>query len=95
MNPIEDLSVLALAVAICSLVYTLVTMRALLVRHNTLEAQLETRLNQLPSAQEFIDLRVKLAGMDARQDSVLAEVHGTRSAVRRVEDFLLKGKSNE
>jgi len=86
MNVLEDLSVLALAVAVCTLVYTLVATRALLLRHHTLEA----RLGQLPTAQEFTDLRVQLAGLEAKQAAVLSEAHGALVAIRRVEDFLLK-----
>lgn len=54
----------------------------------------EHRLAQLPSVQEFGDIRVKLASVEAKQEAVLTEAHGARAAIRRVEDFLLKSSRN-
>lgn len=54
----------------------------------------EQRLAQLPNVQEFTDIRVKLASVEARQEAILTETHGARAAVRRVEDFLLKSRLN-
>lgn len=54
----------------------------------------DQRLGQLPNVQEFTDIRVKLASVEARQEAVLTETHGARAAIRRVEDFLLKSKLN-
>jgi len=82
----EDLIMLALAVSICSLIYTLVATRTLLHR----QTALEDKLGQLPSAAEFANLRVQLAGLEAKQAAVLSEAHGALVAIRRVEDFLLK-----
>lgn len=90
MNMAEALMVLALAVSVCSLVYTLVAVRALLLRQHAHEA----RLNELPTNQEFSDIRVKLASVEAKQEAVLAEAHGARAAIRRVEDFLLKASKS-
>ena len=90
MSLLEGLMALALVVSICSLIYTLAATRTLLLRQNALE----TRLGQLPSTQEFTDIRVKLASVEAKQEAVLTEAHGARAAIRRVEDFLLKSSKS-
>lgn len=54
----------------------------------------EHRLAQLPSVQDFTDIRIKLASLEVKQESVLTEAHGARAAIRRVEDFLLKSSRN-
>ncbi|AVO33019.1 hypothetical protein C6570_01160 [Ottowia oryzae] len=90
MNLTEGLMVLALVVSICSLIYTLLTTRALLLRQNAIEL----RQQQVPSTKEFTDIRVQLASVEGKQEAVLAEAHGARAAIRRVEDFLLKSSIN-
>lgn len=100
MNPTHELmAVLALIMAVCALLYAVVATRkrSLLSHIAAVEAALrvkqdsvDSRLSQLPTGQEFTDIRVKLAGMEAKQEAVLTEAHGARAAIRRVEDFLLK-----
>lgn len=101
-----DLGLIALVIAIAALMYAVVATRkrALLQHIAAVEAvvtrevaalrvkqdSVDSRLGQLPSGQEFTDIRVKLAGMEAKQEAVLTEAHGARAAIRRVEDFLLK-----
>ena len=104
----ELMAVLALIMAVCALLYAVVATRkrSLLSHIAAVEAALtrevaalrvkqdsaDSRLSQLPTGQEFTDIRVKLAGMEAKQEAVLTEAHGARAAIRRVEDFLLKAK---
>lgn len=90
MSMTEALMVLALVISICALIYTLMTTRALMLRQN----ELDTRFASLPSTTEVTDIRIKLASLEGKQDSVLAEAHGARAAIRRVEDFLLKSSKN-
>ncbi len=90
MTLTEALMVLAMAVSICALIYTLMTTRALMLRQNALDA----RLVAMPSNSEVTDIRIKLASLEGKQDSVLTEAHGARAAIRRVEDFLLKSSKH-
>ena len=101
-----DLGIVALVIALAALIYAVLATRkrALLSHIAAVEAALtrevaalrvkqdsvDSRLSQLPTGQEFTDIRVKLAGMEAKQEAVLTEAHGARAAIRRVEDFLLK-----
>lgn len=84
---VELMTWLALTVAVVAFV-----MAALAMRLSERIAAVEKRLGQLPSAQEVVDIRIKLASLEAKQESVLAEVHAVRASVRRVEDFLMKTK---
>ena len=101
-----DLGIVAVVIALAALIYAVLATRkrALLSHIAAVEAALtrevaalrvkqdgvDSRLSQLPTGQEFTDIRVKLAGMEAKQEAVLTEAHGARAAIRRVEDFLLK-----
>lgn len=82
---IELVAWLALALAVVAFVVA-----AGALRQHARIAAVEQRLAQMPTAQEVTGIRVKLASLEAKQDSVLTEVHGTRASIRRVEDFLLK-----
>lgn len=82
----DALMLLALTISIAAMLYTLLTTRALLTK----QMAQEQRLSNLPSLTEFTEVRIKLAEINAQQQSVLNEAHGARQAARRVEDFLLK-----
>ena len=107
---IEALSALGIVIALVALLVAVLSLRrrSFLLHTAAIEASLtkaiaelrikqdatDQRLAQLPSAQEFTDIRVKLASMEAKQEAVLTETHGARAAIRRVEDFLLKASRN-
>ena len=107
---VEAVSALSIVIALVGLLFAVLALRkrSFLQHTAAIEASLtraiaelrvkqdaaEQRLAQLPSAQEFTDIRVKLASMEAKQEAVLTETHGARAAIRRVEDFLLKASRN-
>ena len=107
---IQAIAVLSLLIALAALVVAALSMRKqpYLQHLAAVEAGLtkaiaelrlradavDHRLAQLPNVQEFTDIRVKLASVEARQEAVLTETHGARAAIRRVEDFLLKSRLN-
>ena len=107
---VEPVSALAIVIALVGLLLAVLALRkrSFLQHTAAIEASLtkaiaelrikqdgtDHRLAQLPSAQEFTDIRVKLASMEAKQEAVLTETHGARAAIRRVEDFLLKASRN-
>lgn len=86
-TPIELVAWIALVVAAIAFVVAVTASR----QQARIES-IEQRLAQMPSAAEITNIRVKLASLEAKQDSVFNEAHGARSAIRRVEDFLLKAK---
>lgn len=86
--PPDAASWLALVVALGALVYSVVSIGALKVKHDALESA----LRQLPTTRELADIREKLSALDGNQTAVLNEVHNTRVSVRRIEDYLMKSK---
>lgn len=107
---VEPVSALAIVIALAGLLLAVLGLRkrSFLQHTAAIEASLtkaiaelrikqdgvDQRLGQLPSVQEFTDIRVKLASVEAKQEAVLTETHGARAAIRRVEDFLLKASRN-
>lgn len=102
----EEVAFAALCIAVAALLLVTMTVRkrAWLVQIAAVETalnqavaelrikhdQMETRLAHLPTTNEFADLRINLARVEAQQDALLSEVKGNRAATRRIEDFLMK-----
>ena len=90
MTQDEALILLAVVVAVFAMVYALLSSRMSLVR----QREMEQRLAAQPTTAQLSDITARLAYLEGRQEAVLAEAHGARAAIRRVEDFLLKSTLN-
>ena len=61
-----------------------------IVRHRSRLEQLEVNLSHLPRADDISGMKATISRMQAMQESQLRDIHATRTAVTRIEDFLLK-----
>lgn len=64
------------------------TLTRALGEQQTRMTQVESRID--PTAANLGDVRISMARMEAQIDSALKEIHASRAAVRRVEDYLLR-----
>ena len=89
---IADAVLLLMVVALAIYIWRLTELLDGVARRHEL---LQQSIGSLPRAGEMTDLRVQVASLDAKQASVLAEVHSTRAATRRIEDFLLRASRKD
>lgn len=63
-----------------------------IARHQSRIEQLEVSMRHLPRADEFSDMKGEMRAMQAAQEALLRDVTATRTAVTRIENFLMEGK---
>jgi uncharacterized coiled-coil protein SlyX len=68
------------------------TLNEAVARHQSRIEQMEVNLRHLPRADELADVRAEMSSMQATQESLLRDMQATRSAVTRIETFLLEGR---
>ncbi|ODS75907.1 MAG: hypothetical protein ABS43_03705 [Bordetella sp. SCN 67-23] len=68
------------------------TMAEALAKHASRLDSLETTVRYLPAPEKFAELQGDMKAVKANQESTQREMHGVRSSLTRIENFLLSQK---